>query len=89
MMEQKEVRIPFGDLVNLVIECECGAEVAIDFTKTEVCQADWETKGSFGCPVCSRKFDSNLRGAIRSYLDWRHRVSESNHRVSFRLKNPI
>jgi ubiquitin C-terminal hydrolase len=87
MTEQREVRIPFADLVNLVVECECGAEVTINFTKQEALEADWQNKGSFSCPVCPRKFDSTLRLGILSYLDWLGRVKDSKHRVSFRIKN--
>ena len=61
MTEQRELRISFEDLVNLVVECECGAEVSINLTKKEASEADWQNKGSFGCPVCPRKFDSSLR----------------------------
>lgn len=87
MTEQKEVRIPIEDLNMVVIECGCGAEVSIDFTKKDAYGADWDHTAGFKCPVCSGQFDSNVRLGFASFLDWRDRVSKSNQKVFFRLRN--
>jgi hypothetical protein len=49
--------------------------------KTPFVEADWENKGSFGCPVCLKKFDIGLRRAIIDFLHWRDGVIESKHQV--------
>ena len=50
MTEQRELRISFEDLVNLVVECECGAEVSINLTKKEASEADWQTRAPLVVP---------------------------------------
>ena len=87
MTEQKEIRIPFEDLVNIVIACNCGAELCLDFTKDEVRTTEWDKRAQFKCPVCTKEFDSNLRLGFNDFLAWRNRVLQSKQQVFFRLRN--
>ena|SRR5688572_16862668 len=88
MTEPKEVRIPFADLFNIVLECACGAELSIDFSKEEARKVDWNHSTSFACPVCHKTFNGNLRLGFSKFLEWQDRVIESKlqQRVSFRVK---
>jgi hypothetical protein len=89
MTEQKEVRIAFADLFNVVVECACGAELSIDFSKEEARKVDWDHSESFACPACHKTFDSNLRLGFSKFLDWQDTVIESKQRISFRVKIQI
>ena len=87
MTEQKEIRIPFSDLNSMVIECECGTEICIDFARDEVSKSDWNSK-PLSCPVCTRRIDDNLRLGFVSFIEWRNRVLQSKQKISLRLRNP-
>ena len=85
MSEPKEVRIPFADLFNIVVECPCGAELSIDFAKEEARKVDWDH--STCC--CHKTFNGNLRLGFSEFLEWQDRVIEfkPQHRISYRGKN--
>jgi hypothetical protein len=80
MTEQRELRIPFDDLLHMVISCKCGTEVTIDFTTEAPRKADWTNK-ALQCPICRKDFDSNLRLGLNDFM----RVKASNENLSFRI----
>jgi len=85
MTEQREMRIPFNDLLVMVLECQCGAEVAVNFGKERMHKTDWE-HSVFKCPVCRQDFDSNLRLGFEHFIAWYDRVEASGQTVYFRIR---
>jgi hypothetical protein len=85
MTEQRELRIPFNDLLNMVLSCKCGTEVTIDFTKEGPQKANWKMK-ALQCPICMREFDSNLRLGFDDFMQWYDRVKASKESLSFRIR---
>ena len=85
MTEQRELRIPFDDLLVIVLECDCGAEVAVDFNKERVQKTDWE-HSAFKCPVCRKDFDSNLRLGFEHFIRWQEQIKASGQTIYFRIR---
>src|SRR6266478_4902146 len=87
MTEQREVRVPFNDLLTLVLECQCGTEIAIDFAKDDVRKKTWADR-TLSCPVCQKEFDSNLRRGFEYFIQWQDSIEASRQEIFFKIRNP-
>lgn len=86
MTEETEILIPLTDLTRVSFQCKnCEAEVTIDFSRKNHIAVENEHRKML-CSICSGEFDSQLRGAFSSFLDWREKAIASGHKVYFRIK---
>ena len=86
MTEENELKIPFQDLTRISIECKtCHAEIIIDIATERHRKIDWEEVG-FACPACSSRPDSQVRTALKSFVNWYDCLIESKETVSLRIR---
>jgi len=41
MAEEKELRVPIGEVSRIAVECKCGAEVTLDLSKPDHLTINW------------------------------------------------
>jgi hypothetical protein len=86
MTEERELRIPYTDLLRPSIRCKkCRTEITVDFTKSREVRV-YAKGNQFECPMCRTEFDSRLKESLVIFQEWLQYVEESGHDVSFRVK---
>jgi hypothetical protein len=86
MTESKELRVPYGEMTTVSLECEkCTAETLINLADPRQ-QRAWEENRALTCGVCGGGFDSNLKGAVISLANAFRSAKESQQKLNFRIR---
>ena len=88
MTGEKEISVPYSDLVKMSITCKhCTAEVIVNIAESRQARIHSD-KEQYVCPICRENFADRIGPALAHLSEWFRLIQESGHVATFRIKEP-